>query len=140
MTHYKKLYSRDYIASFDLGDKDVTVEVAHVKQANLRKLKNKRETIEQRPVLYFKGREKGPGMVLNPTNGKTMASLYGVHVEEWVGQKVTLYVDHNVRNPSGGGPVDGLRIRPVKPTGEATTPPVDDSRPQPGGDEDGGGK
>lgn len=128
MTHYKKLYSRDYLASFDLGDKDVTVEIARVDQAKLRKLKNKRETIETRPVLYFKGREQGPGMVLNPTNGKTVSMLYGVHVEAWAGKKITLYVDHNVRNPAGGGPVDGLRIRPVQPKGDAVTPPVDEAR------------
>lgn len=125
MTHYRKLYSRDYLASFDIGGSDVTVEVVRVDQA---KLRGKGGKTEMRPVLYFKGREKGPGLVLNPTNGKTMAALYGKHVEQWPGKRVTLYVDHNVRNPEGGPPVDGLRIRPVQPKGDAVTPPVDESR------------
>lgn len=133
MTHYRTLYSRDYLASFDLGGKDIVVEIVKVVPVKLRKIKDKRETIEQRPVLYFRGRENGPGMVLNPTNGKTMLAMYGAHIEDWIGKKVTLYVDHNVR--LGGGIVDGLRIRPVKPKGEAVTPPVDETKPQPGSDQ-----
>lgn len=138
MTHYRTLYSRDYLASFDLGGKDVTVEIVKVVPVKLRKLKDRKETIEQKPVLYFKGREQGPGLVVNATNGKTLAGMYGAHVEEWVGKKITLYVDRNVRSPSGGGAVDGLRIRPAKPKGDAVVPPVDDTRPQPGSVDDGG--
>lgn len=59
--------------------------------------------------LAFKGKSKR--MVLNATNRRTLAMAFGATVESWVGKKVGLYVQDNVRNPAGGAAVCGLRIR-----------------------------
>ena len=52
-------------------------------------------------------------MVLNKTNAKTIASLYGNHVEAWPGKRITIYVQKNVR--AFGSVTDALRIKDYKP-------------------------
>jgi hypothetical protein len=61
-----------------------------------------------------RGSEKG--FALNSTNGKTIAALYGNHVEKWAGKKITLYKSMT-RNPQGDGEVECIRVRPTAPTG-----------------------
>ena len=59
----------------------------------------------------------GPkGLILNKTNGRTVASLYGPKVEAWVGQRITLYP---ATTSVGGRTTDCIRVRPVKPAAEA---------------------
>ena len=56
-------------------------------------------------------------LIVNATNRKTLRKLFGsVNVEALVGQKIQLFLDHNVRDPSSGDRVDGIRIRNRKPT------------------------
>ena len=37
--------------------------------------------------------------------------MFSASVKKWKGQKVKLYVEDGVRNPKGGSPVQGLRIK-----------------------------
>ena len=72
---------------------------------------HKKETAR---VMYFEEPEVRP-MILNATNGKTIANLYGSpYREDWVGKRIAIFVDPNVPNPSGGAP-GGLRIRKYIP-------------------------
>lgn len=51
----------------------------------------------------------------NVTNTNALVSMYGgknIDVE-WVGKKITLFVDYNVKNPNGGGVTKGIRIKQV---------------------------
>ena len=42
-----------------------------------------------KPVLYFKGKKSG--LVLNKTNGRTIAAAYGPDSDMWVGKAIILY-------------------------------------------------
>ena len=55
-------------------------------------------------------------LIVNATNRKTLRKIYkSVTVEALVGKQVQLYIDHNVRDPSSGDRIDGIRIRPKVP-------------------------
>ena len=76
---------------------------------------------EQKDVIAFQ-EDSVPGLrnvrplIVNATNRKTLRKLFGnVSVETLVGQRIQLYVDHNVRDPSSGERIDGIRVRPRKP-------------------------
>ena len=81
---------------------------------------------ERHDVIAFV-EEKIPGMinqvrplVVNATNRKTLRKIYkAVTAETLVGKKIKLYLEHNVRDPSTGDKVDGIRIRPQAPDGKA---------------------
>lgn len=79
---------------------------------------------ERHDVMAFV-EEKVPGsinqvrpLVVNATNRKTLRKLFkAVTAETLVGKKIQLYLEHNVRDPSTGDKVDGIRIRPSIPEG-----------------------
>lgn len=81
---------------------------------------------ERHDVVAFK-EEKIPGsinqvrpLVLNATNRKTLRKIYkNVTAENLVGKQITLFLEPNVRDPSTGDKVDGIRIRPKVPSTQA---------------------
>jgi len=94
-------------------------------------------TNERLPVIYFKEFQKG--MVLNKTNSKTIAKLYGDETTGWRGNKIELYeamveyqgdvmpalrirAPQETREPSRSTPVDQPEVNPV--TGVAERPPL----------------
>lgn len=83
---------------------------------------------EMKDVLAFK-EDSVPGirnvrpLIVNATNRKTLRKLFGsVKVEALVGQSIILYIDNNVRDPSSGDRIDGIRIRPRKPSVKKAEP------------------
>ncbi|MGB1649658.1 MAG: hypothetical protein ACPHEP_01405 [Acidimicrobiales bacterium] len=58
-------------------------------------------------ALEFDGKKKQ--LVLNSTNRKMLVNLFGSNVKDWCDQKVTLWVDENVR--FAGKRVRGIRIK-----------------------------
>ena len=83
---------------------------------------------ENKDVIAFK-EDSVPGiknvrpLICNATNRKTLRKLYkAVTAETLVGKKIQLYLDHNVRDPSTGDKVDGIRIRPRVPATASTEP------------------
>lgn len=73
---------------------------------------------EQHDVIVF-AEERVPGsintvrpLVVNATNRKTLRKIYkAVTADSLVGKKIQLYIEHDVRDPSTGDKVDGIRIR-----------------------------
>lgn len=64
-------------------------------------------------------------LVVNSTNRKTLRKLYkATSAEALVGKKIQLYLEPNVRDPSTGDKVDGIRIRPKIPTTAKAEPIV----------------
>lgn len=62
-------------------------------------------------------------LVVNSTNRKTLRKLYrGTSAEALVGKKIQLYLEPNVRDPSTGDRVDGIRIRSKIPTVQKAEP------------------
>ena len=56
-------------------------------------------------------------LIVNATNRKTLRKLFkAVSADALEGKKIQLYLENNVRDPSSGDKVDGIRIRPRIPT------------------------
>lgn len=68
---------------------------------------------EHKPVLYFHERDKG--LILNKTNAKEIAKLYGAETDEWGGKKIGIYAE---RGRWFG--VDGYAIRITSPVEKKT--------------------
>lgn len=86
-----------------------------------------------KPVLRFRNSKKG--LVLNKTNGDTIAEVYGDDSDAWIGQTIVLYFDPKVSyaGKRTGGirveiPEDGrTRKREEPEPEEELAPPPDDS-------------
>lgn len=84
---------------------------------------------ERHDVITFR-EERVPGsinqvrpLVLNATNRKTLRKIYkSVTAENLEGKQIQLYLEHNVRDPSTGDKVDGIRIRPRVPETKRADP------------------
>ena len=84
---------------------------------------------ERHDVIAFV-EEKVPGsinqvrpLVVNSTNRKTLRKIYrGTSADALVGKKIQLYLEPNVRDPSTGDKVDGIRIRPKVPAAVKAEP------------------
>ena len=82
------------------------------------------ENEDEKPVMSFVGDLKP--MVLNKTNGATVAGLYGPETDAWVGKQIVLF---STKVPFQGKLVDSIRIRAPKHTAPAPAPvaaPVED--------------
>jgi hypothetical protein len=107
MTDYRTLYSKDYVAAYDLGGKDVTVTITKVIAGDLTDNKGKKT---KKPLVYFEGAEKA--LVLNATNGKTIAGMYGNICEDWIGKRITMFP---TTTDVGGETKECIRVRPKIP-------------------------
>lgn len=65
-------------------------------------------------ALKFKGKDRELG--LNSTNRKRLNKLFGYMTGNWVGKRITLYVDPHVQ--MAGEEVSAVRIRPTEPVRE----------------------
>lgn len=118
MTHYRQLYDRDYLGSWDLPEnKDVTVTISAVAGGELVGSGGKKS---KKPVISFAGKDKK--FVCNVTNAKAIAGMYGNQVEEWKGKRITLYVS-TTRDPATGNDIPCIRVRPRVPAAAASSPP-----------------
>lgn len=78
--------------------------------------------------------EHAKKLVLNKTNAKTIAVMYGGEARKWRGQRITLYP---TTCKLKGKTVPCIRIKDVQPSGASTPPPREDidqrtSEPPPG--------
>ena len=99
---------KQFLFSYDLQGKDVTVIIDRVVQGELVGQQGRKT---KKPLVYFKGKSKP--LALNITNIKTIASLYGsFRVEDWIGKSITLYP---TTTNFGSETKDCIRIRVRKP-------------------------
>lgn len=109
-TANKFLASEDFI-----GRGEVELEIAGVFQDTGEVMQD-----GKKKDFFSIGFQKTPKrMVLNATNRRALAYAFGADVSKWAGNKVKLYVQDGVRNPAGGPPVMGLRIKAI-PNAEVT--------------------
>ena len=78
-------FPSDYLKAADLSGKTVRVVMSHIKM----KLIGAGDDQENKPVLYFAGKDKG--LVLNKTNANAIAAVYGDDSDNWEGAEVDLY-------------------------------------------------
>jgi hypothetical protein len=76
-----EIFPSKYLKASDLGGREIKVIMQNVE---IEKLGD-----DEKPVLYFKGKEKG--LVLNKTNGITISAAYGDDCEDWFDQPIILF-------------------------------------------------
>lgn len=116
-THIETMVEKDYIGSWDVADRDHTQIIDFVEKKKLTMRGGKTKVV---PVLTFRGVRK-KFVLAARTNRDTIMGMYGPYIEDWSGKAITLFMDPNCKNPSGGPPVPGIRIRPTVPKGPAET-------------------
>lgn len=105
-THWKKLMNPDYIGAYWLPEgEDVTVTIDYVQREMITGTGGKKEECS---VAHLKGGVKP--FILNATNSKTIAKLYGNFIEDWAGKSITLFAS---TARLAGDTVECLRIRPI---------------------------
>ena len=103
-THWKRLQNNDYIGAYWLPPgEDVTVTIDYVVREMITGTGGKKEECT---VAHLKGVKP---FILNATNSKTIAKLYGPYIEDWAGKQITLYAS---TAKLAGDTVECLRIRP----------------------------
>lgn len=103
------LKASPWLASEDLpADKDIEVTIDDVQRHKDVKFEKGR-AIPVAGALKFAGAEKL--LLLNATNRKALVARFGKDTKAWRGQKIALHVDPNCKNPNGGAPINGIRIR-----------------------------
>lgn len=109
LTHYRRLINPDYLGAYSLDPgKDMIITIDSVKKENVTGQGGK---VDECTVARFK--ESVKPMILNVTNCKMIASLYGTpYIEQWSGKKIQLYA---TEVKMAGEMVEALRIRPKAP-------------------------
>lgn len=104
-THYKRLMNPDYIGAYSLNEgEDLTVVISHVAREVITGTGGKKEECT---VAHLKNQKP---MILNSTNQKSIAKLYGPYIEDWQGRPITLFAS---TTKLAGDTVECLRIRPT---------------------------
>lgn len=96
-----------YLEGEELLNKTMTLTIQDIKSEKLRNNAGKEEAKE---VLYFKESQKG--FVLNKTNAKRIAQLYGKTTGAWAGKQITLYTE---KVQAFGESHNALRVAPAVP-------------------------
>ena len=108
MTDWRSLMDKTYLGSYELPEgKDIVVVIDHCEGA---KIKGTTGEEKKAPILFFQGKKKP--MVLNSTNSKTIAKLYGRHIESWAGKPIAIYATQTL---AFGETVECIRVRPTAP-------------------------
>lgn len=95
----KECFPSRFLAAVDLNGQSVRVIMERVEIEDVGDDTDK-------PVLYFKGKEKG--LIINKTNSNNISALYGDETEDWIGHEIMLYeqmVDFKGRS------VPAIRVR-----------------------------
>jgi hypothetical protein len=114
MPTLNEMHPSKFLKADDLDQEDLVVVMKKIEMETVGQGAER----EEKWVLYFKGQDKG--LVLNKTNAKTIAGLYGNDTDGWMGKQITLFPTQvDLR----GEQVDAIRVRnkPPKVKGEKAT-------------------
>jgi len=108
-THWKKLFNPNYLGSWSIPEgKDLILTITKFGTENITSAQNPKGEIC--PVCYFKESDKP--LVLNTTNGRVIAKIYGNYTEDWINKKIQLY---SKEVKAFGDLVEAIRVRPFAP-------------------------
>lgn len=118
VTHYREFYDTDWVGVWDLpGGRDRVVTIVEVTQGRVGGQGGRKK--DRSAVMQL--RELDRPMVLNKTNGSTIAGMYGAHVEQWPGKRIQLFGSTTDFGSKKNIPC--IRIRPEIPKGGPTSGP-----------------
>jgi hypothetical protein len=110
--HWKDFFDYKYLGSQDLvPGQDLNVKIVRAEEEKHTVHKGEKKNFL---VIYFEGVEKG--MIFGKTNCRIVGPMFNSNYPvDWVGKSITLYIETGIKNPNGGEPVEGLRIRDKAP-------------------------
>lgn len=111
--HVDLLFPSKYAKAADLRGATVIVVIERIDPRE--KLMMAGGKTDTKPVIYLKGKEKG--WILNKTNARSIAKVYGNEVMEWIGKPVAIY---SASVEARGEMVDAIRVN-VDATRKAAT-------------------
>lgn len=119
LTHWKKLHNPDYLGAYALQPgEEIVATIRSVGTEDVYDPDSRQK--EPCVVMQFVEKRLKP-MILNATNSKTIAKMYGTpYIEEWEGRRVQIYVE---QVKAFGDLVDALRIRPKEPNAPGAKQP-----------------
>lgn len=128
------LQSTDWRAYFDssclrvwhLTGKDRTFKIARVTRLTSEMVSGNKREVKKQPKLELTDQQGRPvplPLLLNKTNAKTIAQMYGNNPAMWVGKLVTLFPS---TTSVGGEEKDCLRVRPKVPSAKCQRNVTDD--------------
>ena len=101
-----------YLTGDDL-DGDVTVVIDRVVLEPFRDPRTRVET--RKPVMYFQRAKRG--LIVNRTNWRAVADLYGDESDNWTGKRITLT---STMVDAYGKQTRAVRVRPIRPQAPST--------------------
>lgn len=105
-----------HLEALDLGDEIGASRVVTILKVAVREVGS--EKVEK-GVVWFQEYERG--LVLNKTNSRTIAALYGSDTDDWINQQITIYrSETSFQNKT----VACIRVRDTKPVAAAPAEPV----------------
>lgn len=111
-----QLFPSRYLRADDIdGDTPVII-----KELVFDKMKDEDGKEEEKPVLLFKGVEKG--LVLNKTNAQRIEEQHGSETDDWMGKRISLTTESVT---AFGKTQWAIRVKPERPaTGKGIKPVV----------------
>lgn len=124
-THWKKAFNPKYLGSFSLEPgQELTLTIAKTQNEDVTDPGGK---VEECFVCHWQ--EEELPLILNKTNCKNIEAALGTpYREDWVGGKVTVYIDPKVE--AFGSIVEAIRIRPYAPVNKPSLSAAQFSRMQ----------
>jgi len=116
-----QVFPSKYVTAADLQGRPFTLTIKTVTLEEMVTHDNKKV---QKPVVWFTNAQKG--FVINVTNARTIAALYGDDTEGWTGKRITIYPTQ-VR--AFGQMQEALRVReeiPAQPKSATKAPQVEE--------------
>lgn len=113
-THWKRLINPLYLGAYSLPPGgDLTVRIDYVARELVKGTDGKEEECTVARMVDEKP------MILNRTNSKSIARLYGPYIEDWAGKEITLFA---TKTKVAKEVVECLRIRPAVTPTQASKP------------------
>lgn len=133
MPHWKSMMDARWMFAFNLNGRDCTLTIANVTGGEVTGEGNKKS---KKPLCTWRERARNGDeikpLILNVTNCKIIAAMYGNDTAEWAGKRITLYP---TTTSVGGNVVDCIRVRPRVPSakkkGDADDPLPNNDDPTP---------
>ncbi len=94
----------------DLGGRKIKLTIANVEMEKMGD--------DMKPVMYFKGKEKG--LVLNKTKAAVLTAAFGGETDNWYGKEIAIYPAKVAYN---GQMVDSINVEPVLEMADAENDP-----------------
>lgn len=140
-TDFRTMIEKEFLGTWDFPrgpdgkHREATVEIASVdryKPPRIRQVRGPDGKLgperNKRIVIGFVGKRKK--WLAGPVSQAAIAAIAGNYVEQWIGTRITLYVDEEVT--FGRKKLGGVRVRPQRATGpvtdDALDEPVDEER------------